>query len=92
MDVKFLDIERAAKRIGTYLHNTPVVTSETLNEDSGLELYFKTENTQKTGSFKARGATNAVLAGMSLLPYECACLEHSKLCANNPFKLKPIYF
>ena len=59
----FQHVENAAKRVENYLHDTPVLTSKTLNEDTGLEIFFKSENTQKTGSFKARGATNAVLAG-----------------------------
>ena len=50
-------------RIGPYIHNTPVHTSTTLNSISGgnCKLYFKCENLQKTGSFKVRGALNAVM-------------------------------
>lgn len=65
LDEYYSEIENASKRIREYVHNTPILISETLNQDSnGLELYFKAENTQKTGSFKLRGAANAVLAGM----------------------------
>lgn len=49
------------RRIKPYIHNTPVLTSSLLNEISGTSLFFKCENFQKTGSFKMRGATNAVL-------------------------------
>src|SRR5207244_3391223 len=41
---------------------TPVLTSERLNEASGVQLFFKCENFQEIGAFKARGATNAVFA------------------------------
>ncbi len=49
-------------RISPYLHNTPVLSSRIINEAAGVELYFKCEGFQKTGSFKARGASNAVLS------------------------------
>jgi threonine dehydratase len=58
-----LDIIRAAhERIGPYIHRTPVLTSSRLDEASGALLFFKCENFQKVGAFKARGATNAVFA------------------------------
>ncbi|MFW5760475.1 MAG: pyridoxal-phosphate dependent enzyme, partial [Cyclobacteriaceae bacterium] len=41
---------------------TPVITSGTINEIAGCQLYFKCENLQKVGAFKMRGATNAVLS------------------------------
>ncbi len=47
-------------RIGSLVHRTPVLTSRLLNEISGAELYFKCENFQRTGSFKFRGASNAL--------------------------------
>ena len=47
--------------IAPYIHRTPVLTSRLLNEISGAEIYFKCENFQKVGAFKARGAVNAVL-------------------------------
>ena len=56
-----LDSIRAAhERIRSHIHRTPVLTSERLNEASGASLFFKCENFQKIGAFKARGATNAV--------------------------------
>ena len=56
----FGDIQSAHIRIKKYIHRTPVFTSALINEITGAELYFKCENFQKTGSFKYRGATNAV--------------------------------
>jgi threonine dehydratase len=56
-----LDKIRAAQdRIRPYIKRTPVLTSSRLNEASGAKLFFKCENFQKIGAFKARGATNAV--------------------------------
>lgn len=55
-------IEQAHERIKPYIHRTPVMTSSGLNEMAGCSLYFKCENFQKIGAFKARGATNAVLS------------------------------
>src|SRR5436190_23219039 len=62
---KSLDLDRvraAHERIRPYIHRTPVITSERLDEASGASLFFKCENFQKIGAFKARGATNAVFA------------------------------
>lgn len=58
--VEFTDIEAAAERIAGLVHRTPVLTSTRLNQHCSAELYFKCENLQKAGAFKARGATNAV--------------------------------
>ena len=55
-------IEQARARIAGKVSVTPVLTSATLDEHSGSRLYFKCENLQKAGAFKARGATNAVFA------------------------------
>ncbi len=55
-------IRAAYRRIASRIHRTPVVTSASLDELSGARLYFKCENLQKTGSFKIRGATNAVFS------------------------------
>jgi threonine dehydratase len=58
-----LDCIRAAhERIRPYIHRTPVLTSSRLDGASGASLFFKCENFQKIGAFKARGATNAVFA------------------------------
>jgi len=55
------DIESAHQRIGPHIHRTPVLTSASLNALAGASLFFKCENFQKVGAFKARGAMNAVL-------------------------------
>jgi len=57
-----LAIRDAHQRIAARIHRTPVLTSKSLNEIAGAEIYFKCENLQKTGSFKIRGATNAVFS------------------------------
>lgn len=54
-------IVKAHERISPYIHRTPVLMSEGLNEMTGARLYFKCENFQKVGAFKARGAMNASL-------------------------------
>ena len=55
-------IEQARARIADKVSVTPVLTSASLDAASGARLYFKCENLQKCGAFKARGATNAVFA------------------------------
>src|SRR5260370_13426921 len=52
----------AHARIAPRIHRTPVLTSASLNTMSGAQLFFKCENLQKTGSFKIRGASNAILS------------------------------
>ena len=67
--VSLENVKEALNRISPYIHQTPVVTCSTLDKiasrNSGssnrIKLYFKCENLQKTGAFKARGACNAVL-------------------------------
>src|SRR5262245_17658217 len=56
------EITEAHARIGLRIHRTLVLTSKTLDRLAGARLFFKCENLQKTGSFKIRGATNAVLS------------------------------
>jgi threonine dehydratase len=55
-------IRAAHERIRQYVHRTPVLTSARLDAASGASLFFKCENFQKIGAFKARGATNAIFA------------------------------
>jgi threonine dehydratase len=55
------DIRAAASRIAPYVHRTPVMSSRLINAEAGCDIYFKCENLQKVGAFKARGAHNAVL-------------------------------
>jgi len=59
---QFEDVLRAAERIAPYVHRTPAATSATFNRETGAEVFFKCENLQKVGAFKARGALNAVLS------------------------------
>jgi len=54
------DMKTARERVTPYIHRTPVLTSEFLNNLTGAELFFKCENFQKAGAFKVRGACNAV--------------------------------
>lgn len=54
------DIESAHQRIDKFVHRTPVMTSEFFNSLADAHFFFKCENLQKTGSFKIRGATNAI--------------------------------
>lgn len=57
-----LDIIRSAhERIRPFVHNTPVLTSRAIDEMVDANVYFKCENLQKVGAFKARGAVNAVM-------------------------------
>ncbi len=55
-------IREAHARIAPHIHRTPVLSSTILNALVGAELFFKCENFQKVGAFKARGACNAVLS------------------------------
>tara|TARA_B110000046_G_scaffold139530_1_gene146009 strand:+ start:67 stop:1017 length:951 start_codon:yes stop_codon:yes gene_type:complete len=56
------DLRHAHARILPHIHNTPVLTSQFINDFSGAHLFFKCENFQKTGSFKMRGASNAIFS------------------------------
>ena len=56
------DIQRARQRIDGKVRRTPLVRSDRLSDLSGGEVHLKLESLQVTGSFKARGALNAVLA------------------------------
>jgi len=58
--VNLYDIEAARKEINGFIHETPMLVSELLNAEAGRQIYLKSEHLQKTGSFKIRGATNAV--------------------------------
>jgi len=60
--LSFGQIEEARARLAGRVHETAVLTSETLDARAGAHLYFKCEIFQKGGAFKARGATNAVFA------------------------------
>jgi len=55
-------IQEAHDRILPRIHRTPVMTSRSINAMAGAQLFFKCENLQKTGSFKIRGAANAIFS------------------------------
>lgn len=56
-----VSIAAAHERIAPHIHHTPVLTSESVDALAGCTLFFKCENFQKVGAFKARGAMNAIL-------------------------------
>lgn len=60
--IELADVEQAAVRIAPFAHRTPVVTSTSLSALVGAEIFCKAESLQRTGSFKFRGATNAIAA------------------------------
>ena len=55
-------IVAAGARIAAHVHRTPVMSSRSIDAQAGARLYFKCENFQKVGAFKARGAANAVFS------------------------------
>ena len=70
------DMLAAHQRVKPHIHRTPVLTSTFLNAHSGAQLFFKCENFQKAGVFKARGASNAVF-GLSDEMLEKGVATHS---------------
>ncbi|MEM7427808.1 MAG: pyridoxal-phosphate dependent enzyme, partial [Pseudomonadota bacterium] len=60
--IEFSEIELARERIADRLRITPFERSDMLSELAGAPVTLKLEQLQKTGSFKLRGATNAVLS------------------------------
>ena len=62
MTPTFDDVRAAAERIAPFANRTPVMTSSTLDRELNGEVFFKCENFQKVGAFKARGALNTVLS------------------------------
>lgn len=67
LSVCYADVEAAAKRLQGKVFKTPVLTSATFNKRTNAQVFFKCENFQRTGSFKFRGASNAL---MQLSPAE----------------------
>ena len=55
MSINFSHIEQAHARIKPHIHRTPIMQSQEINKLLGCELYFKAENLQKVGAFKACG-------------------------------------
>lgn len=60
MTVTWEDVQAASKRIEGVAHHTPILTSTTLDEQTGAQIFFKAENLQRMGAFKFRGAYNAI--------------------------------
>ncbi|XP_012946291.1 probable serine racemase [Aplysia californica] len=75
--VTFVDVLKALERISPFIHKTPIFTSEQANRKCGRQLFFKCENFQKSGSFKARGALNAVLKCQQVKPNVNGVVTHS---------------
>ena len=55
------DLIKCHDRIKPFIHNTPVLTSSSIDRIIGAKLFFKCDNFQKMGAFKMRGAANAIL-------------------------------
>lgn len=70
------DIKEVHERIKPFIHQTPVLSSTSINELAGCEIFFKCENFQKIGAFKARGGMNAVLS-LSKAEQEKGITTHS---------------
>ncbi len=62
MAITIKDIYRASECIHPYIHHTPVLTCQSLNDRVNAQIYLKCENLQKVGAFKFRGACNAVFS------------------------------
>ena len=87
--ITYNHIELAHNRISKDIHLTPILTSESINNDTESNLFFKCENFQKTGSFKIRAASNA-LNSLSKKSREKGVITHSSgnfaqglACASN---------
>lgn len=80
------DILRAQSRVKRFVHRTPVFTNSTFDDRYGRRFYFKGENLQKTGSFKVRGALNAVSTKYSftVLSTTCSMVRNMKLFCHIP--------
>ena len=55
------DVRAAARRLGNRIHRTPVISSQSFDDASGFQVFFKCENLQRAGAFKIRGALNKLL-------------------------------
>jgi threonine dehydratase len=59
--IDLADIRTAAQRLRPWIHKTPLLTSRSISDRAGVEVRLKCENLQRAGSFKIRGAMNALL-------------------------------
>ena len=55
------DVQAAARRLLNRIHRTPVISSQSFDDVTGLQVFFKCENLQRAGAFKIRGALNKLL-------------------------------
>ena len=62
MEITKEDLLSAQERIKSFIHHTPVMTCQSIDDETGCQVFFKCENFQKVGAFKARGAMNAALS------------------------------
>ena len=60
--ISFTDIELAYTIVKDVVHKTPLLTSHSLNERCGNEVFLKAENLQRVGAFKIRGAYNKIVS------------------------------
>ncbi len=60
--IELADVERAAARIAPYVLRTPVISSTVVSSMIDAQIFCKAESLQRTGSFKFRGANNAIAA------------------------------
>ena len=79
MTVGLADAERAREVIASHIYRTPLVSSHSLGERIGAQAFLKLENLQRTGSFKVRGAVNA----MARLPSEARAAGVVTMSAGN---------
>ena len=79
MTVGLADAERARNVIASHIYRTPLVSSHSLGERIGAQAFLKLENLQRTGSFKVRGAVNA----MARLPSEARAAGVVTMSAGN---------
>src|SRR5918994_972972 len=62
MSLTIQDVQAAARRLLNRIHRTPVISSQSFDDATGLQVFFKCENLQRAGAFKIRGALNKLLA------------------------------
>lgn len=74
--VSYTDLQAAALRLSGTANRTPVLTSRSVNQRTNSQVFFKCENFQRTGSFKFRGAYNA-LAQLSDEQKQCGVITYS---------------
>jgi threonine dehydratase len=71
------DIEQAYQTVSKYAHCTPVLSSQSINQILGCNIFFKCENFQKVGAFKFRGASNAVFSLSNAQAVKGVCTHSS---------------